>query len=72
MLWLKCYVASVTITTSNNVDGKRLKFKNFGGQFFLRFLFFFYQKRLVIKQNFILSLRLGEKFLIEKVFFNFS
>lgn len=71
MLWLKCYVASVTITTSNNVDGKRLKFKNFGGQFFLDF-FPFYQKRLVKKQNFIFSLRLGEKFLIEKVFFNFS
>lgn len=47
MLWLKCYVASVTITTSNNVDGKRLKFKNFGGQFFFLHFFPFYQKRLV-------------------------
>lgn len=59
MLWLKCYVASVTITTSNNVDGKRLKFKNFGGQFF-----FILSKAACYKTKFFLSLRLGENFFL--------
>lgn len=68
MLWLKCYVASVTITTSNNVDGKRLKFKNFGGQFFFRF-FSILSKAACYKTKFYFKFKAGRKIFNRKSLF---